>query len=114
MPAETSIPLEGSYGEEEPRGGCAFILDDTGCAPGLATFCNAPSQPGSAYCRPHHVFCHLPNGSTAERRQLREIEALAKAIGGKQGRTLRHPPARLLRRLDRVARASSPPKNSLI
>jgi hypothetical protein len=95
-------------------GGCAFVLDAPGGGPGPVNFCNAPLRPGSAYCTPHHACCHLPNGSAAERRQLREIEALAKAVGGTQGRAARHPPAHLLRRFDRVARAFSRLNCSLI
>ena len=114
MPNEKSGPHQSSYGDGERGEGCAFVLDGTGCSPGSVKFCNAPSQPGSAYCPPHHAWCHLPNGSAAERRQLCEIEALAEAVGGKQGRAARHPPVRLLRRLDRVARAVSPATTPLI
>lgn len=114
MPNQKSEPRQGSKGYGEHREGCAFVLDGTGCRPGTVRFCDAPSQPGSAYCPPHHAWCHLPNGSTAERRQLCEIEALAEAVGGKRGRAARHPPERLLRRLDRVARAVSLPTNPLI
>ena len=39
-----------------------------------------------------------------------EIEALAKAVGGRQGRAARQPPDRLLRRLERVARAFFAPR----
>jgi hypothetical protein len=92
--------------------GCAFVLDSVGRGSGCVNFCNEPRQSGSAYCRVHHASCHLSNGSEAERQQLREIEALAKAVGGKQGRAARHPPAPLLRRLDWVARALSRPKCS--
>src|SRR6266508_3127713 len=114
MPNDRSGPRQGSNGDGEQRGGCAFVLGGPGCGPNAVKFCNAPSQPGSAYCPPHHAWCHLPNGSAAELRQLREIEALAEAVGGKRGRAARHPPVRLLRRLDRVARAVSPSKNPLI
>ena len=104
---------QGLQDNRESDGGCAFVLDGTAGGPGSVTFCDAPRKPGSAYCSPHHACCHLPNGSAAERRQLREIEALAKAVGGTQGRPARHPSARLLRRLDRVARAFSRPQRSL-
>jgi len=113
MPHEMSGPHQSLDGEGERHDGCAFVLDNPGCSPGPVKFCNAQSQPGSAYCPPHHAWCHLPNGSAAERRQMREIEALAEAVGGKQGRVARRPPAQLLRRLDRVARASSSPNCSL-
>jgi hypothetical protein len=114
MPNEKSGPRQGSHGDSERRERCAFVLDGPRCGLGPVTFCNAPSEPGSPYCSPHHAWCHLPNGSAAERRQLCEIEALAEAVGGKQGRAARHPPVRMLRRLDRVARAFSPSKNPVI
>jgi hypothetical protein len=110
MSDETPGVYQGAQGSRENDGGCAFVLDSTGVlggGRGSANVCNAPRQPGSAYCPPHHACCHLANGSAAERRQLCEIEALAKAVGGTQGRATRHPPARVLRRLDRVARAFS-------
>ena len=94
--------------------GCAFVLDGIGRGPGSVNFCNAPNQSGSAYCPPHHAFCHLPTGSVAERQMLHEIEALANAVGGTQGRAARAPPAPLLRRFDRLARVFSRPKCSLI
>jgi len=107
MSGEIPGAHQGSQGNREIDRGCAFVLDGAGRDPASVNFCNAPRQPGSAYCPPHHAGCHLANGSAAERRQLCEIEALAKAVGGTQGRAARHPPARLLRRLDRVARAFS-------
>ena len=113
MSVETSRVREGSQQNGADDGGCAFVLDGIGRCSGCVNFCNKPRQLGSAYCPEHHASCHLANGSEAERRQLREIEALAKAVGGKQGRAARHPPTRLLRRLDRVARAFSRPKRSL-
>jgi hypothetical protein len=114
MSDENSDRRQRSHEDEEHHGACAFVLGGAGAGSASVNFCNAPGQPGSAYCPPHHASCHLANGSAAERRQLREIEALAEAVGGKQGRVARHPPARLLRRLDRVARASRPSKDPMI
>lgn len=94
--------------------GCAFLLGNGESGPGGSRFCDAPRQPGSAYCPLHHALCHLPIGSTAERRRLREIEALAEAVGGKQGGHATQPSPGLLRRLDRIARASSRPYRSCI
>jgi hypothetical protein len=93
----------------EDLSGCSFVLDDGSGKPGAVPggFCNAPRQPGSAYCPGHHALCHLATGSAGERRHLREIEALAKAVGGRQGRVTRQPPPPLLRRLERTARAAS-------
>lgn len=100
---ETCLPTE-SHTEDEP--GCAFILDvvDSSRSP---RFCAAPRHPGSAYCPQHHAACYVASGSAAERLALREIEALAEAVGGKLGRAAPHPPPLLLRRLDRIARASA-------
>jgi hypothetical protein len=103
---------EGSQRDGAVEDGCAFVLDGLGGGSVCANFCNEPRQSGSAYCPAHHASCHLPNGSDAERQQMREIEALAKAVGGKQGRAARHPPAPLLRRFDRVARAFLRSKSS--
>ncbi len=103
-----------AQGVEEDDCGCAFVVDDTDPFPGGVKFCDAPRASGSAYCPRHHALCHLPKGSTAERRELREIEALAEAVGGKRGREARHPPDRLLRRLDHIAQAVSRPKRSRI
>jgi hypothetical protein len=87
--------------------GCAFILDD-----GRA--CGADRRTGSAYCAEHHALCHVVEGSPGERRRLRETEALALAVGGRQGRPARSPPDRFLRRLENVARVFSRPKCSRI
>ena len=114
MRDETPGARQGARENEENDGGCAFILDgpDPGSAP--PNFCNAQRRPGSAYCPRHHARCRLPGGSGAERQQLREIEALAEAVGGRRGRAARQPPAPLLRRLDRLARALSHQNRSCI
>jgi len=91
-------------GRAAASAGCAFILDTAGAAPAVSQprFCNAPCRPGSAYCSAHDRLCHLAAGSDGERRRLREIEALARAVGGRQGRPAREPPPALLRRLERL------------
>ena len=88
------------------RDRCAYVVDG-GSGAARARFCTAPRQPGSAYCRQHHAECHLTGGSTAEKRRLREIEALATAVGGRRGRAASRPPAQLLRRLERLTRPFS-------
>ena len=88
-------------------GGCAFLI-------GGADFCGEPREPGSAYCPPHRALCHVPKDSAEERQQLREIEALAEAVGGRLGRRTRRPPDLLLRRLDHIAKAFSRPTCSPI
>jgi hypothetical protein len=99
----TILPLDRPEPVAQPKvSGCAFLLDGAGP-------CRAPVRSGSAYCHSHHALCHLPSGSAEERRQLREIAALAKAVGGKQGRAADGPPPLLLRRLKRIERAFSRP-----
>lgn len=87
--------------------GCAFILDSGGR-------CGAARQPGSSYCEPHHLLCHLPGGSAGEKRRLREVETLASAVGGRGGRHERVPPERYLQRLEMIARGSVRPNCSCI
>ena len=90
--------------------GCAFIL--AAAAGGPAVACGAPCQSGSSYCAPHHALCHISGGSVAEARRLREIEALARAIGGRRGEAGRRPPERFLRRLERRVQVFACPKCS--
>jgi hypothetical protein len=108
----TVLPARGEVTIADPGiASCAFVLDSADGQAGRV-LCGASLQPGSAYCQPHHAICHLPAGSLAERRQLREIAALAKAVGGKQGRAASAPPPILLRRLKRIERAFSRPDRS--
>jgi hypothetical protein len=113
MSGKISHTRERAGEEREGDGGCAFVIDDPDPISSGANFCDAPREPGSTYCRRHHALCYLPRHSVAERRQLREIEALAKAVGGRQGRAARQPPPQLLRQLDRIARSFSRSKRSL-
>ncbi len=92
---------------EEDEVGCAFVLDLSDADAAQSQFCGAPRRPGSAYCSAHHASCHLATGSRAERLRLREMDALARAVGGKSGGDAPQPPLRLLRRLHRIARAFS-------
>ena len=94
------------------EGGCAFIVGGPADGGTPARYCAAPRRPGSPYCMRHHACCHVAGGSADERRQLREIEALAKAVGGRQGRAAAEPSKALLRRLERVARAALRPNRS--
>lgn len=80
--------------------GCAFILDD-------GETCGAEKRAGSPYCQAHHALCRLPGGSVRERRRLGEAEALAAAVGGRQGRPERVPPDPFLRRLENIVRSFS-------
>jgi hypothetical protein len=98
--------------EPEPDGGCAYVLDGDAGAIAGQTRCAAPRRPGSAYCHAHHALCHLPSESLAELRKLKEIEALAKAVGGRSGRPGQRPPPGFLQRMDRISRAALRPKCS--
>src|SRR4051812_29192185 len=101
-----------SNAEPEPECGCAFVLEEDICTKAGRGFCAAPRRPGSAYCPAHHAMCHLSSDSLAEKRKLKEIEALAEAVGGKSGRPARRPPPRFLQRMNRVSRAALRPKCS--
>jgi hypothetical protein len=100
--------------ESEPDDGCAFVLDRESRAAAGQIRCAAPRRPGSAYCHAHHALCHLPSESLAERRKMKEIEALAEAVGGRSGRPTRRPPPRFLQRMDRVSRTALRPVCSCI
>jgi hypothetical protein len=84
--------------------GCAYILGDPG---GSALACGAPRGRNSSYCARHHELCYIGAGSRAERRRLRELEALANAAGGRRSRPSERPSDRALRRLERAARLFS-------
>lgn len=88
--------------------GCAFILDDSERQRGgPRVVCGRPRRQASPYCTDHHALCHIAEGSGDERRQLKATEALAAAVGGRRGKPGRIPPDRLLRRLEKLARAVS-------
>src|SRR5437763_13592659 len=84
--------------------GCAFILDHPSTHWAGLTFCDRPRRPGSDYCPEHHVLCHLRRGSRAEIMKDFAQEALADAVGGKQARRLRAPPAHWFPRVEKAAR----------
>jgi hypothetical protein len=88
----------------DPEVGCAYIAGEP-CDPR----CGAPRQPGSSYCGPHHGLCHLPKAGARARRQSREADALAAAVGGRRGRPGRLPPDRFVQRLERLLRDFSRP-----
>src|SRR4051794_40308180 len=98
----------------EPEGGCAFVLDRDTCAAAGQSRCGAPRRLGSVYCYEHHALCYLPSRSLAKRRKLREIEALAEAVGGRSGRPARQPPPRFMQRMNQISRAALRPKSSCI
>lgn len=86
--------------QHDAGAGCAYLLDEAG----TPRICGAIERRGSPYCERHHTLCHLPLGSVAERNQLREVEALANAVGGRRGPDGAGPPRRFLNRLEQVVR----------
>ena len=87
----------------EDEDGCAYILG----ASASNRMCGAPRRPESAYCPQHHALCHLACGSAAEADRLREVEALASAVGGRRGRNRGGPSRQFLRRIEHAASTSS-------
>ena len=80
--------------------GCAYIVDELdGRRP-----CGATRRSFSSYCPHHHSLCHIVCGSRAETDRLREVEALASAVGGRRARQRAEPPRQFLKRLERTVR----------
>ncbi len=80
--------------------GCAYLIgnDDT------AKNCALPCRPRSSYCQEHHALCHLACGTSAEADRLREVETLARAVGGRQGWRGTAPSRPFLERLESAVR----------
>jgi hypothetical protein len=89
--------------EESDDAGCAFILETETAM----RRCGLPRQPRSSYCREHHALCHLVCGTSAEADRLREVETLARAVGGRQGWHGSEPPQPFLDRLTQAVRGFS-------
>jgi hypothetical protein len=87
--------------------GCAFFIS-------AHRQCGVERRPGSSYCAAHHALCHIAEGSLGESRQFRATEALAKAVGGKNGSRARRPPEQFLRWLENLTRVFLRPKRSCI
>jgi hypothetical protein len=83
--------------------GCAYILGENG----ERRTCAARRRLGSPYCPEHHALCHVPCGTTEEDTRLREVEALANAVGGRRARNSGEPSGRFLRRLEHAVRGFS-------
>jgi hypothetical protein len=84
---------------------------DLGCAYPMSgnadrRFCDTPRRAGSPYCPDHHALCHVQSGTNEETRRLREVEALANAVGGRRARDGAAPTRRFLKRLERALRES--------
>lgn len=80
--------------------GCAYVLDEGAGA----SACRAPRRHRSPYCPRHHSLCHVASGSAGETRRLREVEALASAVGGRHARGADGPSPHFLRRLEQTVR----------
>jgi hypothetical protein len=80
--------------------GCAYIVDESdGRRP-----CGVARRQSSSYCPHHHSLCHIVCGSKAETDRLREVEALASAVGGRRARQRTEPTGQFLKRLERSVR----------
>jgi len=80
--------------------GCAYLVDELdGRRP-----CGATRRSSSSYCPYHHSLCHIVCGSRAETDRLREVEALASAVGGRRARQRAEPPRQFLKRLEQAVR----------
>src|ERR1700751_6424918 len=80
--------------------GCAYIIDEAdGRRP-----CGAARRPSSSYCPHHHSLCYIVCGSKAETDRLREVEALASAVGGRRARQRAEPTRQFLKRLEQAVR----------
>jgi hypothetical protein len=79
--------------------GCVFMLDDGQ----NRRFCGAAQRRGSSYCPQHHTLCHVACGTAAEAQRLREVEALARAVGGRRARGA-GPSRRFINRLEQAVR----------
>ncbi|HKM74691.1 MAG TPA: hypothetical protein VJX94_32315 [Stellaceae bacterium] len=100
--------LKAPWEADEEDLGCAYILDECGDRRICGAPCyGAPGRPVSAYCPHHHALCHIASGSKAEVHRLREVEALASAVGGRRGRDDNGPSRQFLKRLEHAARVSS-------
>lgn len=96
-------PQLSSSRHRDDRSGCCYILDGDG----RRRFCGSERRLGSSYCPEHHALCHLAGGTRAEARRLREVEALASAVGGRRGSSGPEPPRNFLRKLEQAIRAFS-------
>ncbi len=109
----STVPVGWEGDMDDP--GCAYILGEGNgrriCgAPRQAI---SPSRNGlSPYCWEHHALCHVAYGSEAEADRLREVEAIAKVVGGRRDRNTIGPSRRFLKRLEWAARGFSRPNRS--
>jgi hypothetical protein len=109
----SSVPV--GWEDDQDEAGCAYLLDECHgrriCgAPRKAV---SPSRKAvSPYCPEHHALCHVAYGSEAEADRLREVEAIAKAVGGRRGPETVGPSRRFLKRMEQAVRGFSRPHRS--
>ena len=109
----SSVPVGWEDDQDEP--GCAYLLDewDGRRVCGAPRKAVAPSRKAaSPYCPEHHALCHAAYGSEAEADRLREVEAIAKVVGGRRSRDAVGPSRQFLKRLEEAAGGLSRPYRS--
>jgi hypothetical protein len=106
----SSVPV--GWDDDQHESGCAYLLDECDGR----RICGAPRKAvspsrkeASPYCPEHHALCHAAYGSEAEADRLREVEAIAKVVGGRRSREIAGPSRRFLKRLEDAARVSLRP-----
>ena len=92
------VPEQAGVGRDNR--GCAYVMEE----PGNAIVCGAQRRLASSYCQRHHALCYLQSGSKAEGKRLREVEALASAVGGRRARHSMTPSRQFLERLEQAVR----------
>jgi hypothetical protein len=104
----SSVPV--GWEDEQVEPGCAYLLDecDGRRTCGAARKVVSPSgKKASPYCPEHHALCHVAYGSEAEAGRLREVEAIAKAVGGRRSHDTAGPSRRFLKRVEQAVRGFS-------
>lgn len=102
----SSVPV--GWEDDQDESGCAYLLDKRDGR----RICGAPRKAASPYCPEHHALCHVAYGSEAEADRLREVEAIAKAVGGRRGPETVGPSRRFLKRMEQAAHGFSRPHRS--
>jgi hypothetical protein len=92
--------LVSSSGNDQDDLGCAYLIGGEKTAKN----CALPRRPRSSYCHEHHALCHLACGTSEEADRLREVETLARAVGGRQGWHGSGPSRPFLERLESAVR----------
>ena len=99
----TNTILDLSYpspDSREPDVGCAYVVEE----PDGRRSCGAPRKRASSNCLHHHPLCRIACGTKAETDRLREVEALATAVGGRRARRRAEPSRQFLNRLEQAVR----------